>query len=228
MGQARAADDLHGGAPADAAASAPAGSALVSVEVLDGPGRPVDELLHAIAREAASGALGSSLHSTRRQLAKSSKSKVEVLNATVHPSHLVVHDERSFAQRQREAQVQLPQARAASRQLEGAKEAARAAQVQLWKLQGQEECVPQCCDPLLVQLKAQASEEREVLLAEVQRHGQSAPLAAPQLAPCASSGRARWPRAARHSQGGPRPVRSQPRSQRARASRLQSRALRCV
>ena len=38
-------------------------------------------------------------------------------------------------------------------------------------------------------------------------------MAAPQLGSCASSGRAWWPRAARHSQGGPRPLGSQPRPQ---------------
>ena len=53
------------------------------------------------------------------------------------------------------------------RQLEGNKEAARSAQVQLWKLMGLEECVPQCRDPLLVHLKEQALLERETLLAEV-------------------------------------------------------------
>ena len=37
-----------------------------------------------------------------------------------------------------------------------------------------------------------------------------APWQRPQLAPCASSGRVWWPRAARHSQGGPRPLGSQP------------------
>ena len=38
-----------------------------------------------------------------------------------------------------------------------------------------------------------------------------APLAAPQHDYCTPSGRARWPRAARHSQCGPRPVGAQPR-----------------
>ena len=36
------------------------------------------------------------------------------------------------------------------------------------------------------------------------------PLAVPQLGSCASSGRSWWPRAARHSQGGPRPPGPQP------------------
>ena len=40
--------------------------------------------------------------------------------------------------------------------------------MQLWKLLGLEECVPQCRDPLLMRLKAEALEERENLLAEVQ------------------------------------------------------------
>lgn len=40
-----------------------------------------------------------------------------------------------------------------------------------------------------------------------------APLAVPQLGSCASSGRAWWPRAARHSQGGPWPLGSWPRPQ---------------
>ena len=39
--------------------------------------------------------------------------------------------------------------------------------MQLWKLMGLEECVPQCRDPLLVHLKEQALLERETLLAEV-------------------------------------------------------------
>ena len=47
------------------------------------------------------------------------------------------------------------------------------------------------------------------------QHGQSAPLAvsAPQLGSCTSSGRAWRPRAARHSQGGPRLLGSRPRPQ---------------
>ena len=42
------------------------------------------------------------------------------------------------------------------------------------------------------------------------QHGQSAPLAVPQLAPCASSGSAWWLCAARHSQSEARPLGSQP------------------
>ena len=38
-------------------------------------------------------------------------------------------------------------------------------------------------------------------------------LAAPELGSCGSSGRAWWPRAAQHSQGGPRPVKYRPRLQ---------------
>ena len=38
---------------------------------------------------------------------------------------------------------------------------------------------------------------------EVLQHGQTAPLAVPQLGSCTSSGRAWWPRAARRSQGAP-------------------------
>ena len=44
----------------------------------------------------------------------------------------------------------------------------------------------------------------------VPRHGQSAPLVAPELAPCASSGRAWWLQAARHSQGDAQPLGPQP------------------
>ena len=40
--------------------------------------------------------------------------------------------------------------------------------MQLWKLMGLEECVPQCRDPLPMQLKEKALFERETLLAEVQ------------------------------------------------------------
>jgi len=54
----------------------------VSVAVLDGPGRPVDELLHEIAREADSGTLGHSLHHTRSKLStRRDKLKLEVLKA---------------------------------------------------------------------------------------------------------------------------------------------------
>ena len=61
------------------AAESPEGSSLVSVAVLDGPGRPVDELLHEVAREADSGTLGHSLHHTRSQLsARREKLKLEV------------------------------------------------------------------------------------------------------------------------------------------------------
>ena len=45
---------------------------------------------------------------------------------------------------------------------------------------------------------------------KVLQHGQSASLAVPQLGSCSSSGRAWWPRTARHSRGGPRPLGSQP------------------
>ena len=54
-------------------------------------------------------------------------------------------------------------------------------------------------------------EYQHMFFDKVQQHGQSAPLAVPQLAPCAFSGRAWRLRAARHSQGEPRPLRSQPR-----------------
>ena len=57
----------------------------------------------------------------------------------------------------------------------------------------------------------------DVLLRNVSQHGQSAPLAGPQLAPCASSGSARWLWAACTPQVG-RPATASG----ARASRLQS------
>ena len=69
------------------------------------------------------------------------------------------------------------------------------------------------CDvvaPTTWHLALRMLDEPEAALQGVARQGYlvNAPLAVPQLAPCASSGRTWWPRATLHFQGAPRPLRS--------------------
>ena len=70
---------------------------------------PIAHTLLTTTCQADAGTLGHSLHHTRSELStRRDKLKLEVLKATMHPSHMVVHDERTFAQRTKEVQMPPP------------------------------------------------------------------------------------------------------------------------
>jgi hypothetical protein len=142
-------------------APSPPDSCVVAIHVLEGPGRPVEELLAALKEEGERGpsAVRSEanchkvLTTAPQHVARSGSFgalKLDLLAVTTIPAHTLVHDASTLADRKRALELLLVEARAELRPLQAKELVASAAQAQLWKLEGVEECLEQCQNPRLI------------------------------------------------------------------------------
>ena len=142
-------------------AAAPPESSFVHLEVLEGKGKSVDELLALLSNEAV--VLKLPLTATRKVIqtapqhvarqAEEFLPELRFISVETRPARVDVHDSRTLAHRKKELVDALANAKAELRPLQAKELVASAAQAQLWKLEGVEEALAQCQNPRLLALK---------------------------------------------------------------------------
>lgn len=156
-------------------ASHPQDSCLIAINILEGPGRPVEDLLAALQAEGDRGPDQSRpeancqkvLTTAPQHVARAGSfgtMKLDLLSVTTIPAHTVVHDASTLADRKRALEALLSDAKAELRPLQAKELVASAAQAQLWKLEGVEECLEQCQNPRLISHKDEERAHRPRLL----------------------------------------------------------------
>jgi hypothetical protein len=144
----------------------------VTMAVLEGPGRPVEEIMQML-RDGDRG--GANFRRCSKILSDAPQHKalrvenpklhhVELLGVSTAPATIIVHDARTLFDRRAELEADLKAARAALRPLQAKEMVATAAQAQLWKLEGVEEALSQCQNPRLIELKERERAARPRLL----------------------------------------------------------------
>ena len=147
----------------------------VTMGILEGPGRPVEEIMQMLRDGDRGGAHPATFRRCSKILSEAPQHMalrienpklhlVELLSVSTAPATIIVHDARTLFDRRAELEADLKAARAALRPLQAKEMVATAAQAQLWKLEGVEEALSQCQNPRLIELKERERAARPRLL----------------------------------------------------------------
>ncbi|KAL3928156.1 MAG: hypothetical protein SGPRY_002513, partial [Prymnesium sp.] len=142
----------------------------IIVTVSEGSGKTVEDICQEIKIACNSGSLEDNWVQLRRQLPLAAASRrIETLSAVITPSHFIVHDARTLADRAREATTAWESAQSELIPLTAKQQQAASAQAQLWKMEGVENTLPQCHNRDLLEARSSDRPRKKSKLAQLAR-----------------------------------------------------------